>query len=145
MNRTHLCCFYFATTIDRFAKHVEDATKCCFANGNRNRSTRVDAIRTATQTFGRTKSNAANTSAAKVLIDFTGQRSFFAARFDFDFYRVVNRGQAIWFELGVECRSDYLGDATCICHYLDSDKSFLIVFVFCFIDFKFGMGFQIPV
>ena len=59
--------------IDRLADHVDDASQCFRANGNRDRLARVGNNSPAHQTFGRIHCHGANRVFAKVLRHFKDQ------------------------------------------------------------------------
>ena len=108
MNRTEFLRFDRTALVYRFSQQVEDASQSFFSNRDRDRSAGVDAFHTALETVGCTEGNAANATAAKVLLNFAGQVDFNAAFVRIDFNGVVNRRQFIFREFYVKRRPDYL-------------------------------------
>ena len=99
-----------AAAVDGLAHQVEDAAERGLAHRHLDRSTGVDAVHAADHAVGVSQGDAADATAAEVLLHFAGEvqvDAFFPGR---HLHGVVDRRHVTFRELGVEGGADDLGD-----------------------------------
>ena len=99
-----------AAVVDRLADQVEHAAERGLADRHGDRLAGVDALLAADQTVGAAQGDAADATAAEVLLHFAGQVDLDALLLGVDLHGVVDRRQVAFGELDVERRTDDLRD-----------------------------------
>jgi len=112
VNRPTIRGLYITALIDWFSENVEHPAEISFTDRNRNWFSGVDAIKASHKTVSATESHAANPASAEVLLDFPGQVDFYTLLIAGNVHRVIDRGEAVLCEFGVERRTDNLTDFT---------------------------------
>ena len=115
MNRPALFRLNFATSVDRIAEHVEHATESSLTDGNADRSPGIEHVHAANHSVRGTECDAANSSAAEVLLHFTGYLDLETLYFGLNLHGVVNTGKMGVGKFCVKRRSDDLRDMANVC------------------------------
>ena len=102
MNRPAFIVGNVATPVDRFAKYVEDSSESSLADGNGQRLTSIDDSHAATHTVSASERHAANSTAAKVLLDFARDLHRVALNHFFDLQSIINIWQMAFRKLSVK-------------------------------------------
>ena len=97
-------------TIDGIAGQIEDAAESSLADGDGERSTGIGDFHTADHAVGAGECDTANATAAEVLLDFTSQLNTNPFDLLIDMDGIVDGGEVIFREFGIEDRADDLCD-----------------------------------
>ena len=139
MDGPSLIDLHLAAAIDWIAQQIEDPSQSSLADRHRERRTRVEDFGAADHAVGRAEGHATHAAAAEVLLHFPGDLHPHALDLAIDFERVVNLGERVFRELGVECRADDLSDVA------DVGPVLLLLVGCCAHDFSRGHSARLTV